>query len=320
MNIWAKRGLFPCFIFISCFWISCLLGGCNSSAVGSSMDEIDRLNGLAFKFWYKDLDSVAYYAACAERKSHACSYMDGLATAYLNRSFIAFERMDYLESVRLAELVLSMGRSQILLLRTDVLMMRLCVRTAHIESFFFYRNSAQKRMARILEDYALLKETDRADFHIARVGFHLASAAYYDTQGLTKGALDEMACIEREQLEGDTALQLAMLYVHGQIGYESDIHGQESVLRRFDDLFRRMVIKNLRGLVLERYRSFWFIRLLLIWSVVSVLVGGIIYMASLWVGMKVVLVMKSIWPKLWDVKLLNVLNLMGMYMVCFRLV
>lgn len=238
MNIWTKRGLFPCFIFISCFWISCLLGGCNSSAVGSSMDEIDRLNGLAFKFWYKDLDSVAYYAACAERKSHACSYMDGLATAYLNRSFIAFERMDYLESVRLAELVLSMGRSQILLLRTDVLMMRLCVRTAHIESFFFYRNSAQKRMARILEDYALLKETDRADFHIARVGFHLASAAYYDTQGLTKGALDEMACIEREQLEGDTALQLAMLYVHGQIGYESDIHGQESVLRRFDDLFR----------------------------------------------------------------------------------
>lgn len=229
--------IFP-FLFILCPILFSMFG-CMSAPCRHGVNRVDSLNEAAYGNWYRDLDKVLRLSVESEKLSRSCNYADGLAGALLNRSFVAFERMDYRESSRLAKQVLTTGRSQIVLLSADVLMMRLCVRTAHIESFFFYRNSAQKRMARIVEEDALLAPSARDAFRSAQAIYRLASAAYYEGQGQPTAALDEIKAINREQLQTDTVLNLATMYVSGSLGYESgNLERREIVLRRFDDLFR----------------------------------------------------------------------------------
>lgn len=230
--------IFPLLFLLLCPILFSMFG-CMSTPCRLWVSRVDSLNDASNSYWYKDLDEVMRLAVEAEKFSRSCGYSDGLAGALLNQSFVAFEQMDYQESSRLAQRVLSTGRSQILLLSADVLMMRLCVRTSHIESFFFYRNSAQKRMARIVEEDALLAPSVRDAFRSAKAIFHLASAAYYSGQGQTTAALGELEVINREQLRTDTVLNLATMYVSGCMGYETgSLEQREIVLRRFDDLFR----------------------------------------------------------------------------------
>lgn len=236
----AKKGLVfvPLFSLLVGWSISVLLSACSVSRCRTAVERVDSLNLLSYRYWYKNLDTVLYLSEEAESLSRACGYVDGQAAARLNRSFVSFMRMDYEESARLSNEVLSMGSSQILLLAADVLMMRLTVRTSHIESFFFYRNSAQQHINRIMEDDALLSEADHMLFLTAYAGFHLASAEYYDGQELTTEVAEELEKIGEEHWESDTAVLLATLYLRGSSGREIVGHNREAILRHFDNLFR----------------------------------------------------------------------------------
>jgi uncharacterized membrane protein len=139
---------------------------------------IDSLNGKAYAYRYRSLDSSYKYANEAYRQVNF--YKSGKAEASNNLGFCAFMAMDFDRAEALHKEVYKLTKNELELLIADIGLMKICQRTAMNKEFYDYRNSALRRMKRIREEsdlFADRHEALRLDY--AFTEFFIVSSIYY---------------------------------------------------------------------------------------------------------------------------------------------
>ena len=121
---------------------------------------IDSLNGKAYAYRYRSLDSSYKYANEAYRQVNF--YKSGKAEASNNLGFCAFMAMDFDRAEALHKEVYKLTKNELELLIADIGLMKICQRTAMNKEFYDYRNSALKRMKRIREESDLFADRHEA--------------------------------------------------------------------------------------------------------------------------------------------------------------
>ena len=105
---------------------------------------IDSLNGKAYAYRYRNLDSSYKYAYKAYRQVNL--YKSGKAEASNNLGFCAFMNMDFDRAEAYHKEVYKLTKNELELLIADIGLMKICQRTALNKEFYDYRNSALRRM------------------------------------------------------------------------------------------------------------------------------------------------------------------------------
>ena len=100
---------------------------------------IDSLNGKAYAYRYRSLDSSYKYANEAYRQVNF--YKSGKAEASNNLGFCAFMAMDFDRAEALHKEVYKLTKNELELLIADIGLMKICQRTAMNKEFYDYRNS-----------------------------------------------------------------------------------------------------------------------------------------------------------------------------------
>ena len=121
---------------------------------------IDSLNGKAYTYRYRSLDSSYKYANEAYQQVNF--YKSGKAEASNNLGFCAFMAMDFDRAEALHKEVYKLTKYELELLIADIGLMKICQRTAMNKEFYDYRNSALRRMKRIREESDLFADRHEA--------------------------------------------------------------------------------------------------------------------------------------------------------------
>ena len=121
---------------------------------------IDSLNGKAYAYRYRSLDSSYKYANEAYRQVNF--YKSGKAEASNNLGFCAFMAMDFDRAEAVHKEVYKLTKNELELLIADIGLMKIYQRTAMNKEFYDYRNSALKRMKRIREESDLFADRHEA--------------------------------------------------------------------------------------------------------------------------------------------------------------
>ena len=173
---------------------------------------IDSLNGKAYAYRYRNLDSSYKYADQAYRKISL--YKSGKAEASNNLGFCAFMNMDFERAEAYHKEVYKLTKNELELLIADIGLMKICQRTSMNKEFYDYRNSALRRMKRIREEsdlFADRHETLRLNY--AFTEFFIVSSIYYYYLQQRQEAMTSLDSITEEALE-DTNQLLYYHYVH----------------------------------------------------------------------------------------------------------
>ena len=131
---------YPLFILI----ILSLFFSCTDMVPTKEVRLIDSLNGTAYAYRYRNLDSSYKYAEQAYSKVNF--YKSGKAEALNNLGFWAFMNMDFDRAEASHKEVYKLTKNELELLIADIGLMKICQRTAMNKEFYDYRNSALRRM------------------------------------------------------------------------------------------------------------------------------------------------------------------------------
>lgn len=198
---------------------------------------MDRLNGRAYAYHYRQVDSVKAYAARA--LALAGDYHAGKAEALNNLAFAAMVRMDYDRAYELLTQANKATNNQVELLVTDVLQMRLCQRQSHNRDFYAFREQALARLRRINEARTPLSPHMQRRMVYARSEFFIVLSAYYYYVGLEKQSIDALDQIDPYgEIVQDTAQMLNYLYNVGAGGIITSGTKAEISQTEFDYLLR----------------------------------------------------------------------------------
>ena len=171
---------------------------------------IDSLNGKAYAYRYRSLDSSYKYADAAYRQVNF--YESGKAEASNNLGFCAYMNMDFDRAEALHKEVYKLTKNELELLIADIGLMKICQRTAMNKEYYDYRNSALRRMKRIREEsdlFADRHETLRLDY--AFTEFFIVSSIYYYYLQQRQEAIDALNQIPEDEALTDTN---QLLYYH----------------------------------------------------------------------------------------------------------
>ena len=197
---------------------------------------IDSLNGKAYAYRYRSLDSSYKYADAAYRQVNF--YKSGKAEASNNLGFCAYMNMDFDRAEALHKEVYKLTKNELELLIADIGLMKICQRTAMNKEYYDYRNSALRRMKRIREEsdlFADRHETLRLDY--AFTEFFIVSSIYYYYLQQRQEAIDALNQIPEDEALTDTN---QLLYYHSIKGSASLVEAnnpEERKLREFDQLY-----------------------------------------------------------------------------------
>ena len=139
---------------LSILIILSLFFSCTDMVPTKEVRLIDSLNGTAYAYRYRNLDSSYKYAEQAYSKVNF--YKSGKAEALNNLGFWAFMNMDFDRAEASHKEVYKLTKNELELLIADIGLMKICQRTAMNKEFYDYRNSALRRMKRIREESDLL--------------------------------------------------------------------------------------------------------------------------------------------------------------------
>lgn len=197
---------------------------------------IDSLNGKAYAYRYRNLDSSYEYADAAYRRVNF--YKSGKAEASNNLGFCAFMNMDFDRAEALHKEVYKLTKNELELLIADIGLMKIYQRTAMNKEFYDYRNSALRRMKRIREEsdlFADRHETQRLDY--AFTEFFIVSSIYYYYLQQRQEAIDALEQIPYEEALTDTNQLLYYHYIKGSAALVKANNPEERKLREFDQLY-----------------------------------------------------------------------------------
>ena len=197
---------------------------------------IDSLNGKAYAFRYRNLDSSYRYAEQAYRKVNL--YKSGKAEASNNLGFWAYMNMDFDRAEALHKEVYKLTKNELELLIADIGLMKICQRTAMNKEFYDYRNSALKRMKRIREEsdlFADRHEALRLDY--AFTEFFIVSSIYYYYLQQRQEAITSLNRIPEDEALTDTNQLLYYHYIKGSASLVEATKPEDRKMREFDQLY-----------------------------------------------------------------------------------
>ena len=197
---------------------------------------IDSLNGKAYAYRYRSLDSSYKYADAAYRQVNF--YKSGKAEASNNLGFCAYMNMDFDRAEALHKEVYKLTKNELELLISDIGLMKICQRTAMNKEYYDYRNSALRRMKRIREEsdlFADRHETLRLDY--AFTEFFIVSSIYYYYLQQRQEAIDALNQIPEDEALTDTNQLLYYHYIKGSASLVEANNPEERKLREFDQLY-----------------------------------------------------------------------------------
>ena len=197
---------------------------------------IDSLNGKAYAYRYRSLDSSYKYADAAYRQVNF--YKLGKAEASNNLGFCAYMNMDFDRAEALHKEVYKLTKNELELLIADIGLMKICQRTAMNKEYYDYRNSALRRMKRIREEsdlFADRHETLRLDY--AFTEFFIVSSIYYYYLQQRQEAIDALNQIPEDEALTDTNQLLYYHYIKGSASLVEANNPEERKLREFDQLY-----------------------------------------------------------------------------------
>ena len=207
----------------------------------------DSLNQRSYALRYENIDSSLILAKKAYTLSDG--YPEGRAFAMNNLAFVLYQQMRYGTAIEYLDKSYRTSRSQIELLCADVMYMKVAQRTGQGQLFFKHRNSAIKRINRLMEEESLLTDLQRSRLVYARSELHIVSSTYYYYYGQTEKAISEIKETALDPaLQKDTAQWLYYRYMLGSGGL---IKGtpQEVALQEFDHLFATYTLAHTSGKV-----------------------------------------------------------------------
>ena len=197
---------------------------------------IDSLNGKAYAYRYRSLDSSYKYANEAYRQVNF--YKSGKAEASNNLGFWAFMAMDFDRAEALHKEVYKLTKNELELLIADIGLMKICQRTAMNKEFYDYRNSALKRMKRIREEsdlFADRHEALRLDY--AFTEFFIVSSIYYYYLQQRQEAITSLNRIPEDEALTDTNQLLYYHYIKGSASLVEATKPEDRKMREFDQLY-----------------------------------------------------------------------------------
>ena len=197
---------------------------------------IDSLNGKAYAYRYRSLDSSYKYADAAYRQVNF--YKSGKAEASNNLGFCAYMNMDFDRAEALHKEVYKLTKNELELLIAYIGLMKICQRTAMNKEYYDYRNSALRRMKRIREEsdlFADRHETLRLDY--AFTEFFIVSSIYYYYLQQRQEAIDALNQIPEDEALTDTNQLLYYHYIKGSASLVEANNPEERKLREFDQLY-----------------------------------------------------------------------------------
>lgn len=197
---------------------------------------IDSLNGKAYTYRYRSLDSSYKYANEAYRQVNF--YKSGKAEASNNLGFCAFMAMDFDRAEALHKEVYKLTKNELELLIADIGLMKICQRTAMSKEFYDYRNSALKRMKRIREEsdlFADRHEALRLDY--AFTEFFIVSSIYYYYLQQRQEAITSLNRIPEDEALTDTNQLLYYHYIKGSASLVEATKPEDRKMREFDQLY-----------------------------------------------------------------------------------
>ena len=197
---------------------------------------IDSLNGKAYAYRYRSLDSSYKYADAAYRQVNF--YKSGKAEASNNLGFCAYMNMDFDRAEALHKEVYKLTKNELELLIADIGLMKICQRTAMNKEYYDYRNSALRRMKRIREEsdlFADRHETLRLDY--AFTEFFIVSSIYYYYLQQRQEAIDALNQIPEDEALTDTNQLRYYHYIRGSASLVEANNPEERKLREFDQLY-----------------------------------------------------------------------------------
>ena len=197
---------------------------------------IDSLNGKAYAYRYRSLDSSYKYANEAYRQVNF--YKSGKAEASNNLGFCAFMAMDFDRAEALHKEVYKLTKNELELLIADIGLMKICQRTAMNKEFYDYRNSALKRMKRIREEsdlFADRHEALRLDY--AFTEFFIVSSIYYYYLQQRQEAITSLNRIPEDEALTDTNQLLYYHYIKGSASLVEATKPEDPKMREFDQLY-----------------------------------------------------------------------------------
>ena len=197
---------------------------------------IDSLNGKAYAYRYRSLDSSYKYANEAYRLVNF--YKSGKAEASNNLGFCAFMAMDFDRAEALHKEVYKLTKNELELLIADIGLMKICQRTAMNKEFYDYRNSALKRMKRIREEsdlFADRHEALRLDY--AFTEFFIVSSIYYYYLQQRQEAITSLNRIPEDEALTDTNQLLYYHYIKGSASLVEATKPEDRKMREFDQLY-----------------------------------------------------------------------------------
>lgn len=197
---------------------------------------IDSLNGKAYAYRYRSLDSSYKYANEAYRQVNF--YKSGKAEASNNLGFCAFMAMDFDRAEALHKEVYKLTKNELELLIADIGLMKICQRTAMNKEFYDYRNSVLKRMKRIREEsdlFADRHEALRLDY--AFTEFFIVSSIYYYYLQQRQEAITSLNRIPEDEALTDTNQLLYYHYIKGSASLVEATKPEDRKMREFDQLY-----------------------------------------------------------------------------------
>ncbi|WP_294630516.1 DUF5113 domain-containing protein [uncultured Bacteroides sp.] len=197
---------------------------------------IDSLNGKAYAFRYRNLDSSYSYAEQAYRQVNL--YKSGKAEASNNLGFWAYMNMDFDRAEALHKEVYKLTKNELELLIADIGLMKICQRTAMNKEFYDYRNSALKRMKRIREESDLFADRhEKLRLDYAFTDFFIVSSIYYFYLQQRQESIASLNQISEEEALADTNQLLYYHYIKGAASLVEGERPEDRKLREFDHLY-----------------------------------------------------------------------------------
>ena len=223
-------------LYIICIVLFASFFSCTDMVPTKEVRLIDSLNGKAYAYRYRSLDSSYKYANEAYRQVNF--YKSGKAEASNNLGFCAFMAMDFDRAEALHKEVYKLTKNELELLIADIGLMKICQRTAMNKEFYDYRNSALKRMKRIREEsdlFADRHEALRLDY--AFTEFFIVSSIYYYYLQQRQEAITSLNRIPEDEALTDTNQLLYYHYIKGSASLVEATKPEDRKMREFDQLY-----------------------------------------------------------------------------------
>ena len=200
---------------------------------------VDSLNSLAYKWHYKNIDSLRTWAEAAYDLAGQCKYAKGRAEALNNLAFERFQQMDFDSALTVAARAADASRSLTERLIADVTMMKVAQRTSDNRSFFIHRADAGRIIKRLSSREQKMTPRELHRFYFGRSDYHIASSTYFYYLNQNDRALDEIrASYPYCQMATDTAQWLYYCYMRGSGGLAENTEPEAVAREEFDYLLK----------------------------------------------------------------------------------